>query len=118
MSELVKRPELDYFLLKELDEERPELAFDVQEQVNINIKYEGYIKRQKQQVAQFKKLENKRIPEELDYCSVKSLRREAVQKLNQLKPVSIGQASRISGVSPADISVLLIYLEQQRHFLR
>lgn len=118
MSELVKRPELDYFTLKELDEERPEFPFDVQEQVNINIKYEGYIKRQMHQVAQFKKLENKRIPEQLDYSTVKSLRREAVQKLNQLKPVSIGQASRISGVSPADISVLLIYLEQQRHLLR
>lgn len=115
MAELVKRPELDYFLLAELDGERPDIPADVQEQVNINIKYEGYIKRQMQQVAQFKKLENRKIPEHFDYSEVNSLRREAVQKLNQLKPVSIGQASRISGVSPADISVLLIYLEQLRH---
>ena len=115
MAELVKRPELDYFLLAELDGERPDIPADVQEQVNINIKYEGYIKRQMQQVAQFKKLENRKIPEYFDYSEVNSLRREAVQKLNQLKPVSIGQASRISGVSPADISVLLIYLEQLRH---
>lgn len=114
MAELVKRPELDYFLLDELDNDRPKLPEDVQKQVNINIKYEGYIKRQKQQVAQFKKLENRKIPENFDYAQVNSLRREAVQKLNQLKPVSIGQASRISGVSPADISVLLIYLEQKR----
>ncbi len=114
MAELVKRPELDYFLLDELDNDRPKLPEDVQKQVNINIKYEGYIKRQKQQVAQFKKLENRKIPENFDYAQVNSLRREAVQKLNQLKPVNIGQASRISGVSPADISVLLIYLEQKR----
>ena len=114
MAELVKRPELDYFLLDALDKDRPKLPEDVQKQVNINIKYEGYIKRQKQQVAQFKKLENRKIPENFDYAQVNSLRREAVQKLNQLKPVSIGQASRISGVSPADISVLLIYLEQKR----
>lgn len=115
ISELIKRPELDYFILNELDSERPLLPFDVQEQVNINIKYEGYIKRQMQQVEQFKKLENKKLPDNFDYSQVNSLRKEAVQKLNQLKPASIGQASRISGVSPADISVLLIYMEQIRH---
>ena len=115
LAELVKRPELNYFMLTELDDKRPELPYDVQEQVNINIKYEGYIKRQMQQVAQFKKLENKKIPEDFDYSLVNSLRKEAVQKLNQRKPANIGQASRISGVSPADISVLLVYMEQMRH---
>ena len=114
MAELVRRPELDYFMLTEIDSKRPELQFDVQEQVNINIKYEGYIRRQMQQVAQFKKMEGKKLPEHFDYGTVKSLRREAVQKLNQLQPVSVGQASRISGVSPADISVLLVHLEQMR----
>lgn len=112
LEELIKRPELDYFMLADLDPDRPDLPEEVQTQVNINIKYAGYIKRQMQQVAQFKKLEKKKIPLDFDYLQVKSLRREAVQKLNQLKPVSIGQASRISGVSPADISVLLVYLEQ------
>ena len=112
LAELVKRPELNYFMLTELDDKRPKLPYDVQEQVNINIKYEGYIKRQMQQVAQFKKLEGRRLPEHFDYSSVKSLRREAVQKLNQIQPETVGQASRISGVSPADISVLLVHLEQ------
>ena len=115
LAELVKRPELNYFMLTELDDKRPKLPYDVQEQVNINIKYEGYIKLQMQQVAQFKKLENKKIPEDFDYSLVNSLRKEAVQKLNQRKPANIGQASRISGVSPADISVLLVYMEQMRH---
>ena len=115
LAELVKRPELNYFMLTELDDKRPKLPYDVQEQVNINIKYEGYIKRQMQQVAQFKKLENKKIPEDFDYSLVNSLRKEAVQKLNQRKPANIGQASRFSGVSPADISVLLVYMEQMRH---
>ena len=115
LGELVRRPELDYFVLAELDENRPELPEDVAEQVNINIKYAGYIKRQKQQVAQFKKLESRRLDPDFDYSEVPSLRREAVQKLNLYKPLNIGQASRISGVSPADISVLLIYLEQLRH---
>ena len=87
---------------------------DVKEQINIEIKYEGYIKRQEQQVKQFKKLENKRIPQDLDYNTVKSLRLEAIQKLNLVKPSSIGQASRISGVSPADISVLLVWLEANK----
>ena len=86
----------------------------MQKQVNINIKYEGYISRQKKQVEQFRKMENKKIPEDIDYDKVKSLRIEAVQKLKQYRPVSVGQASRISGVSPADISVLLVWLEQKR----
>lgn len=110
LSELIKRPELDYQSLCVLDPNRPELPEDVQIQVNINIKYEGYLKRQMQQVAQFKKLEGKRIPKDFDYTKVGNLRREAIQKLSHYKPVSIGQASRISGVSPADISVLLVYL--------
>lgn len=114
LAELIKRPELDLTMLAPLDPKRPSLPPDVDEQVNINIKYEGYIKRQMQQVAQFKKLEGKKIPGDIDYTQVKSLRKEAVQKLDQLRPVSIGQASRISGVSPADISVLLVYLEQRR----
>ena len=114
LAELIKRPELDYDKLAELDEGRHSLPQDVQEQVNINIKYEGYIKRQMQQVAHFKKLESKKIPEDLDYAAVGSLRKEAVQKLNAFKPANIGQASRISGVSPADISVLLVYLESRK----
>ena len=115
MAELVRRPELSYVMLSEIDPERPKLSEDTAEQVNINIKYEGYIKRQQQQVTQFKKLESKRLDVNFDYSSVHSLRREAVQKLNLYKPMSIGQASRISGVSPADISVLLVHLEQLRH---
>ena len=114
LAELIKRPELDYEKLAEVDENRPELAFDVQEQVNIEIKYEGYIKRQMQQVAQFKKLEGKKLPENFDYAQVNSLRKEAVQKLNKIQPSTIGQASRISGVSPADISVLMVYLEKSK----
>ena len=118
LAELIRRPELSYVNLEPIDDERPEfpkdLADEVIEQVNINIKYDGYIRRQKKQVEQFKKLENKRIPEELDYDQIKSLRIEASQKLKEYRPVSIGQASRISGVSPADISVLLVYLEQYR----
>ena len=115
LAELVRRPELDYFMLTEIDDKMPELPEDTAEQVNINIKYEGYIRRQKQQVAQFKKLEAKKLDVNFDYSSVNSLRKEAVQKLNLYKPMSIGQASRISGVSPADISVLLVHLEQLRH---
>ncbi len=113
MAELVKRPELNYEMLLEVDEGRPSLPVDVQEQVNIEIKYEGYIKRQLQQVAQFKKLEGRKLPEGFDYGQVKSLRREAVQKLNQIQPTTIGQASRISGVSPADISVLLVHFARK-----
>ena len=114
LAELIKRPELDYEKLAEVDEKRPELAFDVQEQVNIEIKYEGYIKRQMQQVAQFKKLEGRKLPENFDYAQVNSLRKEAVQKLNKIQPSTIGQASRISGVSPADISVLMVFLERSK----
>ena len=113
LAELVKRPELDYVKLAKLDEGRPELPDDVTEQVNIEIKYEGYIKRQMQQVAQFKKLEDKKLPEDFDYSEVNSLRREAVQKLNQIQPATVGQASRISGVSPADISVLLVHFTRK-----
>ena len=115
LAELIKRPELSYQMLEELDESRPELPEDVIEQVNINIKYEGYIKRQMQQVAQYKKLENRKLAEDFDYSQVQNLRREAMQKLNLYKPMNIGQASRISGVSPADISVLLVNLEQMRY---
>lgn len=115
LAELVRRPELDYVMLTEIDKNRSDLSEDVMEQVNINIKYEGYIRRQKQQVAQYKKLENKKLDVDFDYSVVKSLRREAIQKLNLIKPMSIGQASRISGVSPADISVLLVFLEQLRY---
>lgn len=112
LAELIKRPELDYDMLAEFDSERKELPNDVIEQVNINIKYDGYIRRQMKQVEQYKKLENKKISEEIDYDNVKSLRNEARQKLKLCKPISIGQASRISGVTPADISVLLVYIEQ------
>ena len=115
LAELIKRPELDYFMLTKLDKNRPELPEDTQEQVNINLKYAGYIRRQKQQVAQFKKLEKRKLDVNFDYSEVKGLRKEAIQKLNLFKPMSIGQASRISGVSPADISVLLVYLEQIRY---
>ena len=115
MTELIRRPELTYMDLAPIDPERPEYDLDVQEQVNINIKYEGYINRQLSQVKQFKKMEKKRIPEDIDYEDVGSLRIEAKQKLSKIRPSSIGQASRISGVSPADISVLLIYLEQMHH---
>lgn len=114
LAELVKRPELDYEKLRELDSDRPELLPDVREQVNIEIKYEGYIKRQLQQVDQFKKLEGKTLPENFDYSEVKSLRREAVQKLNKVQPATVGQASRISGVSPADISVLLVHFTRKQ----
>lgn len=112
MAELLKRPELSYELLSEIDKDRKELPYDVCEQVNINLKYDGYIQRQMRQVAQFKKLEKKKIPESIDYDNVYSLRKEALQKLKEFRPASVGQASRISGVSPADISVLLIYLEK------
>ena len=114
LAELVRRPELNYDKLAELDPNRKKLPEDVKEQVNIEIKYEGYIKRQMQQVAQFKKLEGRHLPDDFDYGTVKSLRREAVQKLNQIQPATVGQASRISGVSPADISVLLVHLEQMK----
>ena len=111
MAELIRRPELNYFVLKDIDPERGDIPEDVGEQVNISIKYDGYIRRQRQQVKQFLRLEEKTIPPEIDYDDVQSLRIEARQKLSRIRPVSIGQASRISGVSPADISVLLVYLE-------
>ncbi len=113
MYELIKRPEIDYFALAPLDSERPDYTYDIGEQVNIIAKYEGYIASQLDQVNQFKKFEKKLLPQDFDYTSVKGLRIEAIQKLNNIKPLSLGQASRISGVSPADISVLLIYLEHQ-----
>jgi tRNA uridine 5-carboxymethylaminomethyl modification enzyme len=112
--ELIKRPELDYFKISELDKDRPNIPEDVKEQVNIISKYEGYIEKQLEQVAQFKKFENKTLPNDFDYTEIKGLRIEAQQKLNKIKPFSVGQASRISGVSPADISVLLIFLEQNK----
>jgi tRNA uridine 5-carboxymethylaminomethyl modification enzyme len=115
LSDLICRPELDYDQLAELDPEREALPYDVREQVNINIKYEGYIERQVKQVEHFKKIESKKIPENIDYDDIDSLRIEARQKLSKLRPISIGQASRISGVSPADVSVLLVYLEQGKY---
>ena len=114
MYELIKRPELDYFSLACLDPERPDLPKDIGDQINIIARYEGYIQTQLEQVAQFKKFEKKVLPDDLDYNDVNSLRIEAIQKLNKIRPLNIGQASRISGVSPADISVLLIFLEHYR----
>ena len=111
LVELARRPELSYKILEEIDEGRPELPEDVIEQVDIHVKYEGYIKRQERQVEQFKKMEEKKIPADINYAEIPSLRIEAKQKLEELRPDSIGQASRISGVSPADISVLLVYLK-------
>ena len=110
LAELIRRPELSYEKISPIDEKRPELPYDVKEQVDINIKYDGYIKRQMRQVEQFRKMEKKKIPDDIDYDEIQSLRIEARQKLKQIRPASIGQASRISGVSPADISVLLVYL--------
>ncbi len=114
MSELIKRPELSYEALAEIDPSRPELDYQVREQVNIAIKYEGYIKKQVQQVEQFKRLESQRLTENLNYEKISGLRLEARQKLNAIRPDNIGQASRITGVSPADISVLLVYLQSNR----
>ena len=113
LAEIMCRPELNYELIAEIDPERKPLRYDIKEQVDINIKYEGYIQRQLKQVEQFKKIENKKIPITIEYDDVPSLRIEARQKLKKYAPVSVGQASRISGVSPADISVLLIYLEKK-----
>ena len=114
LAELIRRPELSYEILAPIDVDRPDIPADVVEQVNINIKYDGYIKRQLHQVEQFKKLEGKKLSPDFDYNMVSGLRKEATQKLNQYKPLSIGQASRISGVSPADISVLLVYMKQNK----
>ncbi len=114
LAELISRPELSYELIAEIDTDRPSLSKDVIEQININLKYDGYIKRQLKQVEQFKKIETKKIAPEIDYNEIKNLRLEARQKLQKFKPVSVGQASRISGVSPADISVLFVYLESHK----
>ena len=111
LSELIKRPELNYNILSEIDSNRPNLTKQEAEEVNISLKYEGYINLENEQVERFKKLENKKLPEDINYEEIKGLRLEARQKLNKVRPLSVGQASRISGVSPADISVLLIYLE-------
>ena len=113
LYELIKRPEVDYFSLAPLDLERKDFSLDIGEQINITAKYEGYIVSQLEQVGQFKKIEKKLIPRDIDYLSVRGLRSEAIQKLSNINPISIGQASRISGVSPADVSVLLVYLEHQ-----
>lgn len=113
LAELIRRPELTYEMLEEIDPQRPELPYEVGEQVNIYIKYDGYLQRQLKQVEQFKKLEVRKIPEDIDYDKVPSLRIEARQKLKQYQPMSIGQASRLAGVSPADVSVLLVYLEKK-----
>ena len=115
LAELIRRPELSYDMLAEFDNDREELPWDVIEQVDINIKYEGYIERQEKQVREFKRLENRKLDPDIDYENIAGIRKEARQKLAFYKPLSIGQASRISGVSPADISVLLIYLEQMKH---
>ena len=114
IAELIRRPELDYIKLAEIDPDRPEVDIDTAEQININIKYMGYIKRQTQQVKLFKKLENKKIPKDINYDEVNSLRIEAAQKLKEVRPISIGQASRISGVSPADITMLMVHLERRK----
>lgn len=114
LAELIRRPELSYEKIASIDAEREELPRDVVEQVNINIKYDGYIRRQMHQVEQFEKLEAKKIPENIVYEDIHNLRKEAIQKLNEIRPISIGQAKRISGVSPSDVSVLLVHLEQMR----
>ena len=115
MAELLKRTELDYDKLAEIDVDRPILTKQEKEEVEIQIKYEGYIKMQEAQVEKFKKLESKLLPENIDYEELKGISLEGRQKLNKFKPRSIGQASRISGVSPADISVLLVYLQQMQN---
>ena len=111
MADLIRRPELGYEKLAPVDPERPELPSDIRESVEISIRYEGYIRRQKAQVEQFRRMENRRLPQDLDYASISALRMEARQKLAKARPLNLGQASRISGVSPADITALMIYLE-------
>lgn len=113
LADLLRRPQLGYEMLKEFDSERPELPFEVKEQVELQIKYEGYIKKQEEQIALMRKMESKKLPEDVDYSAIRGLRLEAVEKLNKHKPENIGQASRISGVSPADASVLVVWLEQK-----
>ena len=115
LSELLKRTELNYEMLSKIDKNRPELTRMEKEEVEIQVKYEGYIKLQEEQVKKFKKLETKILPEDIDYETLKGISLEARQKLNKFKPRSIGQASRISGVSPADVSVLLVYLQQRNN---
>ena len=112
MSELIKRTEITYDMLKEIDKDRPEIDYQEKEEVEIQLKYEGYLKMQEAQVEKFKKLEEKILPENIDYEKLQGISLEGRQKLNKFKPRSVGQASRISGVSPADISVLLVYLQQ------
>ena len=112
MIELLRRPQINYEALAPFDKNRPDLPFEVFEQVEIDIKYEGYIKRQQMQIKENRRLEVRRLPEDLDYKAITGLRLEAVEKLSKIRPETVGQASRISGVSPADISVLLIYLER------
>ena len=114
LSDLIKRPELSYDKLAPVDPDRPELEIETRDQINIQLKYEGYIANEESQMKQFNKLEKKMLPEDLDYKTVHNLRIEAQEKLNKIKPRSLGQASRISGVSPADITVLLIYLEKNK----
>ena len=114
MADLLKRTELKYKNIREIDDESPVLSREEENEVEIQVKYEGYLKLEEQQVEKFKKLEEKKLSEDIDYSQILGLRLEARQKLNKIKPESVGQASRISGVSPADISVLLIYLEQNR----
>ena len=114
LYDLIKRPELKYDLLIDLDPHRPKLLREIRLQVETQIKYEGYIKKQQSQIEQFKKLENRKLHDNFDYNLIKSLSNEANQKLNKIRPETLGQASRISGVSPSDINVILIYLEQER----
>ncbi|MGN1087102.1 MAG: tRNA uridine-5-carboxymethylaminomethyl(34) synthesis enzyme MnmG [Porcipelethomonas sp.] len=113
LADLIRRPQLGYDILKEFDEQRPELPFEVREQVELQIKYEGYIEKQMEQIEIMRKLEGKALPEDIDYYEIRGLRLEAAEKLNRQKPENIGQASRISGVSPADVSVLAVWLEQK-----
>ena len=115
MIELLKRPELNYEALAPIDETRPPLPYYIFEQVEVEIKYEGYIRRQQAMIDEAKRLEMRKLPQNLDYNAITGLRLEAIEKLNKVKPENVGQASRISGVSPADISVLLIWLTKQRH---
>ena len=112
MADLIKRPQLNYNDLAQFDPERPELSFEVREQVELQIKYEGYIEKQLAQIEQMRRMESKKLPADMDYSLVYGLRLEAVEKLNKIKPLSIGQASRISGVSPADVSMLAVWLQK------
>ena len=115
LAELLRRPEISYEGLAEIDPDRPEISYHSRVQVSVNIKYEGYIQKQKRQISRFRKLENRKLPEDLDYMAMEGIRIEAREKLADRKPDSVGQASRISGVSPADINVLLINLEKMRY---